>query len=271
LDGSEASALPLPDRGVDFGDGVFETLLARQGEPLYLELHLARMQRGCKALALPDCDNTVRRHLQTVTAALAARGWRWASIRITLSRGAGPRGYAPPPNARARVIISATRLGDTGPALAAPAALHLAEMRLGTQPALAGLKHLNRLEQVLAAAQYVSAGFDEAVMLDQQGRPVSVVAGNLFIVSSGEILTPTLGHCGIRGTRRELVIHRWAPAAGLVVRECELGMEQLEHCDEAFYSNSLVGLRPVASFARRRWSRHTICDALYRQYQQDCA
>lgn len=271
LDGSETSALPLPDRGLDFGDGLFETLLARQGEPLYLERHLARMQRGCTALALGDCEQTVRRHLHCAGAALAARAWHWAALRITLSRGAGPRGYAPPPDTRPRVIISATRLGDTGPGMAAPAALHLADIRLGTQPALAGLKHLNRLEQVLAAAQYAKAGLDEAVMLDQQGRIISVVAGNLFIVAGGEILTPGLGHCGVRGTRRELVMQRWAPAIGLAVRECELGIAQLEQADEAFYSNSLIGLRPVASFARRRWSTHTTCDRLYDQYRQEWA
>ena len=271
LDGAEASALPLPDRGLDFGDGVFETLLTRHGEPLYLDLHLARMLRGCKLLALPDYDSAVRRHLQAVTLAITARGWHWASLRITLSRGAGPRGYAPPTKARPRIIISVTRLDRFAPDMAAPAALHLADMRWATQPALAGLKHLNRLEQVLAAAEYNAAGLDEAVMLDQTGRVISVVAGNLFVVSGREILTPELRNCGIHGTRRDLVMRRWAPSLGLVVRECELSTGQLESADEAFYTNSLVGLRPVARFGRRRWSAHTVCEALYRQYRGELA
>lgn len=271
LDGAEASALPLPDRGLDFGDGVFETLLIRRGEPLYLDLHLARMQRGCRVLSLPDGDTTVRRHLQIATAALTARGWLWASLRITLSRGPGPRGYRPPADTRPRVIISATRLDTVTQDMPAPATLHLAEMRWGTQPALAGLKHLNRLEQVLAAAEYSEAGLDEAVMLDQQGQVISVVAGNLFIVAGGEILTPALEHCGICGTRRELVKRRWAPEIGLAVRECALEISQVEQADEAFYTNSLIGLRPVASFAQRHWSEYPICDALYRQYREDWA
>lgn len=269
LDGTEASALPLPDRGLDFGDGVFETLLTRHGEPLYLDLHLARMLRGCEVLGLPDCESTVRRHLQAATSAIAACGWHWASLRITLSRGAGPRGYGPPTKARPRTIISATRLDRFSPDMAAPAALHLANMRWATQPALAGLKHLNRLEQVLAAAEYGAAGLDEAVMLDQTGRVISVVAGNLFIVSNDEILTPQLENCGIDGTRRDLVMRRWAPNLGLAVRECALSIGQLEEADEVFYSNSLVGLRPVARIRRRRWSAHTICSALYRQYREE--
>lgn len=269
LDGAEASALPLPDRGLDFGDGVFETLLIRQGEPLFLDLHLARMLRGCKVLVLPDCESTVRRHLQAATSAIAARGWHWASLRITLSRGTGPRGYAPPNKARPRIIISVTRLDKFAPDMSAPAALHLADMRWATQPALAGLKHLNRLEQVLAAAEYTAAGLDEAVMLDQTGRVISVVAGNLFVVSGGEILTPELKNCGIHGTRRDLVMRRWAPKLELIVRECELGIAELEAADEVFYSNALVGLRPVARFGRRRWSAHTVCEALYRQYREE--
>jgi 4-amino-4-deoxychorismate lyase len=271
LDGAEASALPLPDRGLDFGDGVFETLLTRRGEPLYLNLHLARMLRGCKVLALPDCENSIRSHLQAVTSAIAARGWPLASLRITLSRGGGPRGYAPPAKSRPRVIISVTRLDKKDPEMATPAALHLADVRWATQPALAGLKHLNRLEQVLAAAEYSEAGLDEAVMLDQNGQVISVVAGNLFVVMGDEILTPGLEHCGIRGTRRDLVMRCWAPELGLAVRECELSIRQLEEADEVFYSNSIVGLRPVASFGGRCWPTHATCDALYRQYRKALA
>ena len=268
LDGAEASALPLPDRGLDFGDGVFETLLVRHGEPLYPDLHLTRMLRGCKVLSLPDCNISVRQNLQAAGSAIAARGWHWASLRITLSRGRGPRGYAPPADPRPRVIISATRLDEFDLDMAAPAKLHLADVRWATQPALAGLKHLNRLEQVLAAVEYNKVGLDEAVMLDQNARVISVVAGNLFVVTDGEILTPRLEHCGIRGTRRDLVMRCWAPAAGLAVRESDIGIEQLQEADEAFYSNSLVGLRPVASFGRQRWSTHPTCDALYRHYRE---
>ena len=200
LDGAETSSLPLPDRGLDFGDGLFETLLVKGGRPLFPDLHLARLQRGCQALAFPDCSTTVRAHLGTATSAIAARGWHWASLRITLTRGAGPRGYAPPRDAQARFIITATRRDETTVNMATPAELHLASVRWPTQPALAGLKHLNRLEQVLAAREYRNAEADEAVMLDQQGRVVSVAAGNLFIVIDGEILTPGLDQCGILGT-----------------------------------------------------------------------
>lgn len=136
---------------------------------------------------------------------------------------------------------------------------------------LAGLKHLNRLEQVLAAREYRNAGSDEALMLDQEGRPVSVVAGNLFLVCKGRILTAPLVNCGIAGTRRTLIMRRWAPALGMMVDEVDLSMAQLETAQEVFYSNSLLGMRPVAALGLHRWSSHKVCEALHQQYRGELA
>ncbi len=271
LDGAPATSLPLPDRGLEFGDGLFETLLVRGGRPLYPELHLARLQRGCTILGFPDCAPAARDQLLLAAAETGARDWSWCALRITLTRGAGPRGYAPPADATPRTVISASSLGNTPLHMMKPAALGLASMRWPAQPALAGIKHLNRLEQVLAAREYRETGADEAVMLDQQGGVVSVVAGNLFLVHDGRLLTAPVQTCGIAGTRRDLIIRRWAPALGLAVQEQALTLAQLEGAQEVFYCNSLLGLRPVASFGQRRWHSHAICEALYRLYENDLA
>jgi 4-amino-4-deoxychorismate lyase len=271
VDGTQGSALPLPDRGLDFGDGLFETLLLQGSRALHVELHLARLRRGCQTLGFPECELAVLGQLHQAAAAAGERGWPWSALRITLSRGAGPRGYAPPAEPVPRVIARLTNLGEAPSAMADPAALGLATVRWALQPALAGIKHLNRLEQVLAAREYRESGLDEAVMLDQQGAVVSVVAGNLFIVRGGELLTAPVDSCGIAGTRRELVMRRWAPALGLVVREQALTIDQLESATEVFYSNSLMGLRPVARYRRRCWESHSTCEALYRLYQGELA
>lgn len=271
LNGAEATALPLPDRGLDFGDGLFETLLLKGGLPLYSELHLARLQSGCHALMLPDCTDAVREQLQQAAAAIAARGWRWSALRVTLTRGAGPRGYAPPEKAEPRIIIAATRLPEMSPDMPVPARLGLATVRWSAQPLLAGLKHLNRLENVLAASEYRDAGYDEAVMLDQWARPISVVAGNLFALCDGQLLTAPLQSCGIAGTRRDLIMRRWAPALGLSVREEFMSIDQLQAAQELFYSNSLLGLRPVASFGKVTWAEHPVCASLHRLYRDELA
>ena len=103
-------------------------------------------------------------------------------------------------------------------------------------------------------------------MLDQSGQLVSVVAGNVFLLHEGRLQTPLLTHCGIAGTRRRLVMQRWAVTLGLPVQESTLSLQDLEAAEEVFYCNSLQGLRPVASFGQRHWSSHTVCQALFEQY-----
>jgi 4-amino-4-deoxychorismate lyase len=269
LNGTAATALPLPDRGLEFGDGLFETLLLKGGLPLYSELHLARLQAGCRALMFPDCNDAVAAQLQQAAAANAARDWRWSALRVTLTRGAGPRGYAPPEKAEPRIIIAVTRLPEMSLQLPVPARLGLASVRWSAQPLLAGLKHLNRLENVLASREYRDAGYDEAVMLDQWSRPISVVAGNLFALCDDQLLTAPLQSCGIAGTRRDLIMRRWAPALGLTVREEFMSVDQLQGAQEVFYSNSLLGIRPVASFGKVTWSEHPVCESLHQLYREE--
>lgn len=271
LDGERATVLPLPDRGLDFGDGLFETLLVNQSRILFPHLHMQRLTRGLAALRFPDPDILVRVSQQLAIACEAIQSWPWAAMRLTITRGQGPRGYAPPADARPRIIITATELESGPPEMRPAAELALANMRWSSQPALAGLKHLNRLEQVLAAAEARDAGADEALMLGQQGNVISVSSGNLFLVTGGVLLTPVIADSGIDGTRRRCVMTHWAPAIGLAVEEATLTTADLESADEVFYSNSLVGLRPVASFGNRRWLHHPVCEALYCQYRNEIA
>ncbi len=264
LDGAPVAALPLPDRGLEFGDGLFETLLLRNGVALFPELHLERLGRGLQRLGFPDCAGSARNYLEQAAAAVVSRGWPWSAMRLTVTRGGGPRGYAPPEPARPRFLVTASRLDRDCASMPPPARLDISSVRWSTQPLLAGLKHLNRLEQVLAGAESRRRGVDESVMLDQEERVVSVVAGNLFAVSAGRLLTPSLDGCGISGTRRQLVLQHWAPAVGLAVEEAELTVSDLAAADGLFFSNSLLPLRPVAQLGDRRWASCEACEALFR-------
>lgn len=263
IDGAPAGALPLPDRGLEFGDGLFETLLLKEGRPQHLELHLQRLRAGLRALHFPDCAAVAAAQLQSVVEEMSHLAPAWSVLRLTVTRGAGRRGYAPPAKPRPRIIISVTPLERDVRAAPAPAQLGVASVRWPLQPLLAGIKHLNRLEQVLAAREAQLAGFDEAVMLDQDGQVISVTAGNLFIVRDGKLLTPTLDRCGIAGTRRRLVLERWAPTLGLHAAEARIGLDELDSAEEVFYCNSVVGLRPVASLGNRRWQNHPVCDSMH--------
>lgn len=263
VDGAPLDALPLPDRGLEFGDGLFETLLLKGGRPLHLELHLQRLRAGLRALHFPDCVATATAQLQSVADEISHLSPGWSVARLTVTRGAGRRGYAPPSRPRPRIIISVTPLERDASARLAPARLGIATVRWPLQPLLAGIKHLNRLEQVLAAREAQLAGFDEALMEDQDGHLISVTAGNLFILRDGRLLTPALDRCGIAGTRRRLVLEQWAPALGLPAEEARIGIDELDRAEEVFYCNSVLGPRPVASVGDRRWRNHPVCDAMH--------
>jgi 4-amino-4-deoxychorismate lyase len=269
LDGSPTSTLPLPDRGLDFGDGLFETLLLQGGRPLYPELHLQRLERGQRVLALPDCLEAARRQLASAAGIIGKWGWDWTALRLTVLRVAGERGYAPGETDAPRILINATRLERDCGRMAAAATLSLADTRLAEQPALAGIKHLNRLEQVLAAIEAKGAGGDESLMLDREGRLVCVVAGNLFLVRRGKLYTPRLTGCGVLGTRRRLVIERWAPRLGLTVREAGMRLADLQEAEEVFYSNSLYTVRPIARVNQLSWAEHPVCEALFSAFRED--
>jgi 4-amino-4-deoxychorismate lyase len=265
IDGHRANALPLPDRGLDFGDGLFETLLSVDGGIPFLALHMSRLTHGLKVLGFPDVTDLAQKYLNMALNELDSEA---RAIRLTVTRGNALRGYAPPQEASPRIIISASPLACNPLRTSSPAKLGVADIRWSSQPVLAGIKHLNRLEQVLAADQRVAQGWDEAVMLDDEGLPLSVVSGNLFIVKDARLLTPPLKRCGIAGTRRALIVQRWQGQLGLEVRVERFSLADLESATEVFYCNSLLGFRPVATLGSTRWAAQSVCDSVQKLYTE---
>lgn len=271
LDGKPTSVLPLPDRGLDYGDGLFETLLVHHGKPLFTELHLERMAHGMRALDIADCLTAAQQQLAYAASYAAEEQWPWAALRLTVIRGPGPRGYAPSDSSRPRILIYLSCLDRDCGEMGTGATLCLAAIRLAAQPLLARIKHLNRLEQVIASAQAQAQGTDECVILDQTDHLTSVTAGNLFLLCHGELLTPELVDCGVLGTRRRLIIEKWAPSIGLTVRESRLRLSDLQSAEQVFYSNSLQTVRPVARLGERHWGNHSVCEALFQRYLEELA
>jgi 4-amino-4-deoxychorismate lyase len=264
VDGEPASSLPLPDRGLDFGDGLFETLLLRRGQPLFEALHFERLQAGLQTLGFPDCLQQARDQLALAAAQLAEHPW--TALRLTVTRGEAPRGYAPPEAANPRIVMSAAALNHDRSLFPDAIKLGWAELRWSSQPLLAGLKHLNRLEQVMAAREAAAQGLDEVVVLNQTGSVCSVSSANLFVVAAGTLYTPALETSGISGTRRRLVLERWAPEAGLAVEQAPIAPEQLERADELFICNSIRGIVPVATLGGRQWHEFPVSRALHTRY-----
>ena len=237
VDGVPSQQVPIEDRGLRYGDGLFETVRIAAGQPVWWELHLARLARGCDALGM-ECPP--RALLDAEIAALC--GGADGVLRLLLTRGDGPRGYAPGDAAPRRVLV----LAPAPARLQAPLALDWATLALSIQPRLAGLKHLNRLEQVLAAQECSARGLDELLLCDQDGAVASAISANLFVVRAGALLTPLLDRCGVAGTCRA-----WLLAGHAEARVVRLARTDVEDADELFLCNSVRGILPVGRLGDR--------------------
>jgi 4-amino-4-deoxychorismate lyase len=239
IDGVAASTIPVDDRGLLYGDGLFETILVRNGTARFLAAHLARLARGCARLGIPYDDDGVR---ADVTTALAPAP-PLAIVKLIVTRGsAARRGYAPQAGA-ARRIVTLWPTTDTR-SMVAGVTLGVARTRAATNPALAGLKHLNRLDNVLAAAELADGHLD-LLMLDAADRLVSGTSCNLFVAHDGRLATPKLDSAGVAGVLRGIVL-REAPKLGVVVQERTLTLADLAAADEVLVTNARIGVVPVA-------------------------
>lgn len=245
VDGVPDGSLAARDRGFCYGDGLFETVRFEAGRAPLWARHMRRLAEGCERLGLPTPDTML---LADEAHALTANRPR-AVVRITLSRGTGARGYRPPADAQPTRVVSAADLDDLpGDWYRRGIRVRFCRMRLAIQPALAGLKHLNRLEQVLARAEWSDPGVGEGLMCDTAGRVICATAANLFLVHDGQLLTPSLQRCGVAGVARAELLGSRDDAE---VRD--LTMDDLMTADEVFLSNAVRGVLPVAYLDASRW------------------
>ncbi len=248
VNGQPADSLALADRGLAYGDGLFETLKVQGGRAVLLERHLARLQHGCQRLKIP-CDMSIlRRELLEYMQQLGD-----GVCKLIVTRGAGQRGYGLPDPCVPQRILQASAVPQW-PAAHQQQGIQLfaCQLRLSEQPLLAGLKHLNRLEQVLARAEWSDPTYAEGVLLDAQDRVVDGVFSNIFIVHKQQLLTPALHRCGVAGVMRAELLER-AAAVGIEVLVRDISLQDLLQADEVFTCNSLYGIWPVRAYAAQRW------------------
>lgn len=174
-------------------------------------------------------------------------------LKIIVTRGAGGRGYRWPDVPLPTRVLSFHTRPDYPPDWAAVGvASRLCRTRLGVNPALAGIKHLNRLEQVLARNEWSDPGIQEGLLLDTLGWMVEGTMSNLFLLRDGQLETPRLDRCGVTGVMRELVMEL-ANSMGMAVREVRCRLSQVLQADEIFLTNSLIGVWPVRRLDDREW------------------
>jgi 4-amino-4-deoxychorismate lyase len=241
IDGVPGASLPADDRGLQYGDGLFETVLVRERRARFLDAHLARLSRGCTRLAISTGSLPLLR--AEIEAALAMAP-PLAILKIIVTRGGARRGYAPQGDETTRRIVSLWPAPARAASIDVGVDLRVATIRLGENPALAGIKHLNRLENVLAAAETSSAGAFESLLLDTSGNLVSGAMSNVFIVQAGRVSTPLIDRCGVAGVMRGIVLRECA-ALGIATVERRLTTDDLLSADEVFITNARIGVVPV--------------------------
>lgn len=242
INGRQQDQLSARDRGLHFGDGVFETIAVDQGRPLCLDRHLNRLAGGCSRLVIPVPGFATLEE----ECARACDGVDRAVLKLIVTRGVGGRGYAPGARASPTRILARhpwpqheARLRNDG------AAVRICRTRLGRNPRLAGIKHLNRLEQVLARMEADPSQCDEGIMLDDRERVIEGIMTNVFVHRDGRLCTPDLSECGVAGIMREIVLEASKEVTRAEAQVVTLSVDDLSTADECFLSNSLIGIWPI--------------------------
>lgn len=265
VNGEWQESLPIRDRGLQYGDGLFETLLYHDQSMPLMERHLARLRLGCERLRIPFRQREIVSGLQKMQAALqeAPPGPDRSVIKLIVTRGCGGFGYFPPPSEEINptIIVQSMPLHphrhDDGVELV------LCPAALGENKHLAGIKHLNRLEYVLAAMRAgYSDGQTQPLLLNQHDHIIETLHHNLFILKSGDLLTPELHNCGVAGILRDLIIESVAPELGLNVKECFMKASMLSDADEVFICNSVRGVWSVTKAGGISWRAGPVTRAI---------
>ena len=242
-----AGVSPL-DRGLHYGDGLFETIACRGGRARFLSLHLERLAAGCQRLRIPFAGvDVLRREINE-----AVCGIEPALLKLIVTRGeARARGYGlSGTEAPVRLLMRYGWPPDSSSAQVEGARVRVANLRLGENPALAGMKHLNRLEQVLARAEAPVEEAAELLLFSSSGRLVCGTMSNVFVVHGGRVTTPRLDLCGVAGVMRKVVL-REAGKAGIVTEEGDVSPAELDGATEVFLTNARIGIWPVCRIGDR--------------------
>ncbi len=263
VNGEQASTISIEDRGLLYGDGVFETILCAQGEPLLLDLHFQRLRRGCQSLHLSQPAEAVLK--QEIAAVAEGKD---CVIKLIITRGVRARGYRFDHN-----DASTQRVVYASPCPQIPAAYYQQGIKLGVSeytlagnPRLAGIKHLNRLEQVMACHPWPD-DCAEILTLDQQGHVIEGTMTNIFAEIEGVCCTPALDQAGINGVMREWIIQQ---AAHLDIN-CQiraLTLADLKHASALFVCNSVVGIWPVHTLLEHHYDGIDLLEKLMRHLNQ---
>lgn len=243
VNGVPEDRISISDRGLNYGDGLFETIAFRNGAAEFIDAHIQRLIDGCERLNIPfQQHEQLSQELQQIYQSLNGID---SVIKVIITRGSGGRGYI------ADSHIEPTRVISSHPYPNYPQrycqegiTVRFCQHKLSQNPVLAGLKHLNRLDNVIARNEWVKPDIAEGLMFDQSNHLIEGTMTNVFIVKSQQLITPAINTCGVNGIIRAQLI-RIANQLDIHVKEDVLSQADLNAADEVFVCNSINGIWPV--------------------------
>ena len=249
----ERHVIDPDERGFQYGDGLFETIAIRHGEPRLWDYHIQRLQTGCKRLALELPAPASLRHRLGTAIAKSGGDSDFCIAKIIVTAGVLQRGYGRAMPTESSIYIGVFPAAPVNrPAYVKGVATLLCDTRLAVGSPVAGLKTLNRVEQVLARSECLPTGAFEGLTLDADGRLICGTMSNVFIVRDKAIATPALDRCGVAGTMRQFILDL-LEQQGTVVEVCDLEWDDLVAADEVFITNSQMGAVPVHRCGNHKW------------------
>jgi 4-amino-4-deoxychorismate lyase len=246
VNGEPSAAVDSRDRGLAYGDGLFRTVRVEGGRPLFWTHHVAHLAAGCARLGFPAVEPAL---LAREAAALFADCGDGV-LKIIVTRGVGGRGYRPPEVPQPTRVLARFPLPPPPTLPNGGVRVRLCATRAAIQPATAGIKTLNRLDQVLARAEWSDADIFEGLMRDTEGFVVGGTMSNLFVAMGGRLITPLIDRAGVAGAMRAVVLDV-ARMSGLEIVEARLSSDALAQADEAFLTNGVIGVVPIADLCGR--------------------
>ncbi len=248
VNGIPRDQVSILDRGLQFGDGLFETLAVVDNKVCLWERHMRRLQAGCNRLGIPAPDLPLL-HQEAMQLVMDERQ---AALKIVITRGASERGYKPAAGVSPARVFSL--FSWDGPCFD-PVRISVSNRRLGHNPDLAGIKHLNRLEQVLARAE-CEENVHDALMLDMQGHVIEGIMSNLFLQNGQQVFTPLLNRCGVEGVIRKLVLDV-AKNQDTEIISGDFTLDDVLQSDALYLTNALGGIRFVSEISGYDWKPKT--------------
>lgn len=258
VNGKPSEGLSVFDRGLAYGDGVFRTFLIKNGVPHHWELQYQKLRQDCQALGIAYPSN--EELLSDIKALFNECGNAVAKIIVT--RGESSRGYAVPEGIKANRVVTKSALPTYPLANQTHGVkLHLCELKLGLQAKLAGVKHLNRLENILARMEWNDASIADGLLMDTNDNIIECTMSNIFARFGNDFITPSLEECGVAGIARARIIEN-ASHFHLNVKIESLKLHKLMQADEIIICNSLFGAWQVVDFNKKQWVKQALDNQL---------